>query len=184
MRILFITICLANIAFAFGIIPWMPNPMAVHFAADGTPDGFASPMDNAASMCTLAGFMAAIILGTSWLMTVFPSSCFSMPNRDYWMSEERRPETIRRIRSFCELLGVWMMLFFLIVQWQIFQANQTVPPKPINIGLYGGILLFVIIFETVRSFLSFRLPKEKRQLDESAISTTMTPNEKPKGDDL
>jgi len=182
MRILFIIICLANIAFAFGSLPWMPNSMAVHFAADGVPDGWGLPLVNALLMSLVVGIMAVSILGTSWLITIAPSYSFNMPNRDYWMSEERRPETIRRIRSFCEWLGVWTMLFFLLIQWQIFQANQTVPPKPISIGLYVGILLFVIIFETVRSFLSFRLPKEKRQLDESAILTTMVPNEKTKGD--
>jgi len=184
MRILFITICLANIVFAFGSLPWMPNPMGVHFALDGTPDGWGPPLVNALLMSLVVGIMAASILGSSWLITIAPSYSFNMPNRDYWMSEERRPETIRRICSFCELIGVWTMLFFLIVQWQIFQANQTVPPKPISIEPYVGILLFVMIFETVRSLLSFRLPKEKRQLDEPAIPTTMTPNEKPKGDDL
>ena len=83
------------------------------------------------------------------------------------------------------LIGAGSMLIILLVQWELFQANRTVPPTKLNAVVLlcaTGILVAVIIFESVRFSLSYRLPKEKRQLDGSAIPTTMTPNEKPKGD--
>jgi uncharacterized membrane protein len=164
MRILLIATCLANIAFAFGSLPWMPNPMASHFDLRGTPDGFASPMANAILMSTTLVVMGTIIFSVSWLMTITPPKYFNIPNREYWLNEENRPQTIRRICSCTELMGVWTMLFFLLMQWELFQANQTVPPKLLGNNVYigCGVLLLLITVDTVRLFLAFRLPKEPR----------------------
>jgi uncharacterized membrane protein len=161
MRILFIATCLANIAFAFGSLPWMPNPMASHFDLDGTPNGAASPMVLAIIISTATVFSGTIFLSTSWLMTILPSDYFSIPNGDYWLNEENRPQTIRRICSFTELMGVWMMLFILLIQWEIFQANQTVPTKlGNNVHIASGVFLLTLTVATVRLLLAFRLPKE------------------------
>jgi uncharacterized membrane protein len=70
MRILLITTCLANIAFAFGTLPWMPERVAHHFGLDGVPNGFMSPLTYALVMSIGNIFMGAIILGSSWLTVV------------------------------------------------------------------------------------------------------------------
>jgi len=162
MRILFIITCLANIAFAFGSLPWMPNPVANHFAADGTPNGFMPPIADAILMSTIVGFIAFVLLGISFLFQLnLPSYCFNMPNRDYWLNEENRPKTMRILSLSIERIGVVTMLWMLYTQWEIFRANQTIPPKLHSEALYGSTILFVIIiiFEVVRLFLAFQMPK-------------------------
>jgi hypothetical protein len=53
------------------------------------------------------------------------------------------------------------MLFMLLCEWEIFRANQMVPPNMGNSVLIGvGVLLGVAIY-TVYLLWSFRLPKEK-----------------------
>ena len=162
MRILLIITCLANIAFALGSLSWLPNPMAVHFSHDGTPDGFASPLGNAVLMSLLVGGMGIVFFGLSWFMPILPNSCFNLPNRDYWFNEENRPKTIRRFSAFLESIGAATMFFFLVLQWEVFQANQTVPPKRLNLDMmFGGsiVLIAFILFESVRLYLAFRLAK-------------------------
>ena len=165
MRILLIITCLANIAFAFGSLPWLPDQVAPHFNSDGMPTRLEHPIVPAVIMSVVVVFTGATILGASWLMTICPPYSFNIPNRDYWLSEENRPKTILRIRYSIELIGVGTMLFFLLLQWKVFQANQTVPPKLDGNNIWVGacVLLIVITVDTVRLLLSFRLPKENNE---------------------
>ena len=163
MRTLFIIACLANIAFAFGTLPWMPEKVAVHFGIHGTPNGWDSPISNAIMMSIVIGLLAVIFLCMSLSMSIFPSFCYSVPNRNYWLNEENRSQTIRRLRSFIKLSGIVVFLFFLFIQWEIFQANQRVPMtlNMIEIWIGMGIFIVFVLVESIRLHLSFRLPKGK-----------------------
>ena len=165
MRTLFIITCLANIVFAFGMLPWMPEKVAIHFGANGMPNGWASPIPNAILLSITTAIMGAGILGCSFLTALCAEHMpehFNIPNRDYWLNEENRPKTIRRICSFTEFIGIGIMLFFLFVQWEIFWANQKVPVIVSDNVWVAVVVLFVSLgIETVRLFLAFRLPKEK-----------------------
>jgi len=148
----------------------MPEKMAVHFAPDGQVNRFDSSVVYAVMISVIVCFVAAIMLGisffTSFVTTHMPESV-NIPNRDYWLNEENRPITVRRICSNVELSGVGTMILFLLVQWEVFQANLTVPPGQPNINVLmcgTGVLLAVITFDCVRMLRSFRLPKEKTEL--------------------
>ena len=164
MRILLIITCLANIAFAFGSLPWMPNPMAVRLASDGTPMAFVeNPIKHAMLVSISVGIMATVFLYISRIYLFFcPSGMPFMPNRDYWLSEENRPKMILRIHSFFDSGGFGTMLFFVIGQWVFFQANLGAPPTANLIVLFFGISVIPVFIAVVmvRLYLSFRLPKE------------------------
>ena len=162
MRTLFIVTILANIVFAFGSLPWMPEKIAVHFSLDGTPNRFEPPIVTAMMMSVTVIFTGAIFLGISLLAPIMPPNLWNMPNRDYWLNDENRPQTIRRVCCSLELMGILTMLLFLLLQWEFVRANLIDPPKlSINILHFGlGIYLATITFETVRLCWSFRLPKE------------------------
>ena len=163
MRILFIITCLANIAFALGSLPWMPSPMAIHFGLDGTPNGFAHPITYAMSMSIFVGIVAVLFPSISLVTARTPSSWINIPNRNYWLNEENRPKTLRRLCSSIELCGIAMMLVLLFMQWEFLRASQKVPPKLNNGFFWFGIclLLVFITIEHVRLYLSFRLPTDK-----------------------
>jgi len=151
-----------NIAFAFGSLPWLPDQMAPHFGSDGTPTRLEPPAFTAVIMSVIAVFIGTTFLGVSWLMTVAPSDSFNLPNRDYWLNKENRPKTIRRICSVVEFMGTAAMLFMLFVQWELFRANQTVPPKLEGVYVLFGICVFLIFVTigTTRLYLSFRNTKD------------------------
>jgi len=162
MRILFIITCLANIAFVFGMLPWMPERVAIHFALNGTADRFVAPMENAIEMSFTIGLLAVFLLGISMSMSIMPAFLFNVPNRNYWLNEENRPQTIRQLRSFLDFVGTGFFLFFLFIQWETFQANQKVPVA-LNMTAFcigTGIFVVFVLVEIIRFYLSFRLPKE------------------------
>ena len=163
MRTLLIITFLANIAFAFGSLPWQPNPVAVHFSFDGTANRFESPIVSAISMSIFVGIIAAVFIGASALVPMYATRMperVNIPNRYYWLNEENRPQTIRRFCFSVERIGIGMMLFILFLQWEIFQANRTVSPL-----IFRDYLLYLfvayIIFDQVRLYRSFcRLPED------------------------
>ena len=162
MRILFIITCLTNLAFAFGSLPWMPNPMASLNFRFGGADGLTHPIMYAMLMSIFVSIIAAVFLGVSLLITIYPSWC-NIPNRGYWLSEEKLPKTIRRLCSSIELYGIAMMLLILSHQWELSQANQKVPPQ-----LSGDYFLFQLfalpvlaIVEIIWLHISFPCRKTK-----------------------
>ena len=163
MRILFIITCLANIAFAFGTLPWMPEKVAIHFDANGMPNGWASPIANAILMSLITVIVGATVLGCSFLTAFCAEHMpehFNIPNRDYWLNEENRPQTIRRVCSYTELVGIGSMFFMLFIQWDIFRANQVDPViLSDNVWIACGVLFILLTIETVRLYLAFRLQK-------------------------
>ena len=172
MRIFLFLTCLANIAFAFGSLPWMPERVANHFDLNGVPNGFMSPIVNALLMSVTTGFMGAIFLGASYLMVFLAKHMpefVNIPNRDYWLNEENRPKTVQRLCANVELMGVATMIFMLFLQWEIFRANQMVPPKlEGNSTWIGTGILLVVIAIDIWMLLSFRLPKSEPQSQDSA----------------
>ena len=144
MRTLFIITCIANIAFAFGTLPWMPDAMLISIIA--------------------AHLGAGVLIGS--MLTETGLELSYMPNREYYLNEENRPKTIRLYRSFVESIGVGVMLLFLFIQWVIGQYFQADVPNLVETGvrnlMIGFITFFVfLIVECVRLHLAFRLPKGK-----------------------
>ena len=162
MRTFFLLLCLANIVTAAAAVWVMPDPMATHFGRDHLADGFMSPAEYAALMGGFVVFLAMVFLVMPRISHRIPARRWNLPNRDYWLSEEHRPETMRRLCSFLDVIGFATMLFFLLVQWQVFHANQAAPPR-LNPALFWPSLVAfftVTITLSIRMIRSFRLPKK------------------------
>ena len=146
MRTLFIITCLANIAFAFGTLPWMPDAVLISVIAVHLGTG--------------------VLIGS--MLTEMGLELSYMPNREYYLNEENRPKTIRLYRSFVESIGMGTMILLLFIQWAIGQYFQADVPNLVELGVRNlmiGICVFCafMIVECMRLYLSFRLPKGKEE---------------------
>ena len=143
----------------------LPDPAALHFGADGAANGFASPAENSLAMIGFSTLMAIVFIGTAYLMLVLPASLINLPNKDYWLSEQRRPETMKKIAAFMDEMGIGTMAFFLLLQWEILQANRLDPPRlsPNVMNVATVVLVAFLLIVTVRILLAFRLPKNADQ---------------------
>ena len=165
MRTLFIITCLANIAFAFGSLPWMPEKVATSMPCPRDQNGFASPIALSCAMSGAVVFMGLALIGMTYRSVPNTLSKYPhFPNSDYWLNEENRPKTIRRLRSCYYLIGIWVMLCLLSSQWDEFRANQMVSPEFENSGMtiFCVYAFFVPLgIYPLWIMLSFRLPKGK-----------------------
>jgi len=165
MRLLFLILCAVNIAVAVTAIWLMPDPMVTHYGADGQPDETMSPTRYAALMS--GTFVAVVVFFLMpWIAHYLPSWMWNIPNRDYWLSRENRPRAIRITRSILDRLGVVLMLFFLLVQWKIFQANRADIPRQHPAIFWSGLAVLgvALVMAQARTTPAFRLP-EKTERD-------------------
>ena len=183
MRILLIIACLANVAFAFGSLPWMPNPMVILFD-NKVPVEFGSPIGWAIQRSIEAIVIGTVGLCNRWFATWFvwtlpfmPMTYF-LPNSTYWVdykwgcftwncvNEKNRPQAIRCFAVWTELSCVAILLCHLFLQWSHFQAHQMVPPQYTT---FNEVVTVVSILVTatfqyfIAFYLSFRLPKTETQ---------------------
>ena len=177
MRTLFVITCFANIAFAFGTLPWMPEKVEYSFYCDGRYGRFILDEDGryvlrykSVSLLTHAVLMNITIIGVGaifWglsLVPFTPITSYGTPNRNYWLKEENRPKIFRRARSYCESMGFGVMLVFLSIQWDIFSFNQVTSFHYHTVQDYATLIVIAfLIVETIRYVLFLRLPKGKEE---------------------
>ena len=85
----------------------------------------------------------AVVIGVFHILRFVPTSCFTLPNRDYWLAPERRQATL----EYLERQGFWLacliVAFMTEVQFLILQANTLTVPA-LRAGK-GWIMIFVFL---------------------------------------
>ena len=137
-----------------GLLHWvsvysqLPDTMASHFAANGTPNGWQSRQ---------AFFLlTAIIIGVSAFPTFFvtrsiskrPPDKINLPHKEYWLSPEHREETWRFIGTFMAWFGCAMLFVLLYAVSQAINFNLPSIHRFDTQGMWyvlAGFILSVIL---------------------------------------
>ncbi len=139
--------------------PKLPVRVASHFGGDGVADGWQSPSGFMTFDLLMIGIMAGSFGLLPALMRRFPASMINVPNRDYWLTPERRTETLATLERSMLWIGTLTMVFLILVMHMVIAANLNPPPvlgggfMPLLIGYLA--LIAVACFGLVRRF---RLP--------------------------
>lgn len=104
---------------------YLPNRVAIHFGIDGRANQW---MDkNAATM-----LMMAIQIAFPWILVaiasgirVIPIGLINIPHREYWLTGERRSESLRYIMGMLASIAVLESLFVSAINHLSFVANRT-----------------------------------------------------------
>ncbi len=152
-----VVICIIEIARLWGITP---ERMAAHFDIQGHPDRFVPKKEFFWFQIQTLGVTLLISLLPQALFLFIPLELVNMPNREYWLSPERRDETRDRLSSFGAIVFAVILLVIQFVfelsayanlQTPIyFDAELMIPVIVASLVLIGIILLWLI--------LSFRIP--------------------------
>jgi serine/threonine-protein kinase len=139
----------------------LPEIVAVHFDASGSPNGFATRESCRQLMLWFTlGAPAFIVLVTALIPRLIPPAMINIPNRDYWLAPERAAESV----SFLSEQGIWFGCIFLVflawVDELLVEANSITPPAfPTGAFLGAMALLFAAIgLWAVRMFRRFGRP--------------------------
>lgn len=130
----------------------LPERFATHFGANGTPDGWMGKDENVSFVAVMGIGIPWLIVGLGLLTRFLPNYLFNLPNKDYWLSPERKTQTCLYV---CRYI-IWMMcitvLLFAGGQYSIVKANQSSPVK-MSMSLFG-----VILFGYLAAMLLLTLP--------------------------
>ncbi|HEY6329780.1 MAG TPA: DUF1648 domain-containing protein [Blastocatellia bacterium] len=134
----------------------LPATVVSHFSASGAPNGWSPKL----SLFVLYGIVmtVAIVISTvvPLLVQVLPPSMINLPNKDYWLSDEKRPETIRVFRRYFRWFGVMLMALLVAVFQVVFQANLvSVPPSPMVFWVLLGTFIAATLIWAIRFSIRF-----------------------------
>ncbi len=113
-------VCLGQAAYYY---PLRPDRVASHFGVSGRPDAWASKESFMKIYLVAVGFITVLFSGIGCVLRRTSDSLINLPNKDYWLSPERREETMdflsRRFLGF----GSATLLLFLDMFHQSFRVH-------------------------------------------------------------
>ena len=132
-----------------------------HFSAGGIASGFMARSDYVL-------FMLAMTLGVPLLIAVFtvlvpwlvPIDKLRLPNRDYWLTPERRQETMSALATSGLGMASIVAAFLIAVHLLVITANQQLPPRLDNTTLWllVGALVVASVFWQFLRWRRFKVP--------------------------
>jgi uncharacterized membrane protein len=141
----------------------LPERVASHFDGAGRPNGFQS-RDGFLwiSLAMSLGLFATLSVTASWVRRI-PNGLLNFPNKDYWLTAERRDAAITRFAVFLDWFG-FATLIVTTAAWELaLQANLTRAPFDNRTmwGLLGAYLAFTIVW-SIGVMRAFAIPASAR----------------------
>jgi uncharacterized membrane protein len=126
----------------------LPPVVASHFDASGVANG-------SMARTVYVRFMLALIVGLPALFALIsyaiatPGARVNLPNRDYWLAPERRPQTVSYLRTHLARFSMVLVVFLCYVHWLVVRANEVSPAQLSNRAMFAGlgaILVFALVW--------------------------------------
>jgi hypothetical protein len=138
--------------------------MASHFGPSGAPDAFMS-RDGFVTVMALVCVLP-VLLGTALpaLIRKMPNAVINMPNKDYWLSPERRERSLSRLSLWLKWLAVPIAALLVLVVDLTLRANLA--RTGLDMTVFGaGFVAYlggtaILLIEMYREF---RVPTESER---------------------
>ncbi len=158
--IILVVLILAFIAQTVYFYPHLPETIASHFDASGKVNGMMSKNSYFAFLSILLVLLVAVFSSVSRWLPKMPDSMINVPNKEYWLSPERREETFAVFGSSFAWMAVAVTALFIAIDQIVLSANvlrKDVDPLAfwIVLGVFF-VIVIALIFVSLKRF--FRTP--------------------------
>lgn len=102
----------------------LPDRMASHFGASGAADGWSSKSSYLTFSILMAAFMMLGLPALGRLFTAGSGAGLNVPNKEYWLRDENRPELQRRLTGDLLFLGAVTGLLLSWIDVLVVLANR------------------------------------------------------------
>jgi len=133
----------------------LPPTVASHFDARGNPNGWMSKEMFVIVEAAILIFVVGQFLLVPFLVRRLPNSLINLPNREYWLSDEHREETLSIVGSYFEIFGAAILVFFIVVNQFVYQANVSKTNLSSSMWfIVVGFLVFTLVWliKLIREF--------------------------------
>jgi len=103
--------------------PLLPDRVASHFGASGLPDAWSGKESFVKIYLIVVAVIALLFPGIGLILRKTPASLMNLPNKDYWLSPERREETIAVLSRQFLWFGSATLLLLLDIFHQSFRVH-------------------------------------------------------------
>ncbi len=121
--IVFIILLLLCITHAVYYYPLLPDRVASHFGASGRPDAWSGKGSFVKIYIIVVAFIAVLFPGRGLILRKTPASLINLPNKDYWLSPERKQETVAVLSRQFLWFGSATLLLMLDMMHQTFRVH-------------------------------------------------------------
>ncbi|HTZ33327.1 MAG TPA: DUF1648 domain-containing protein [Methylomirabilota bacterium] len=124
-RLLFIVLLALGLLQWAHLYPQLPNVMAAHFTANGTPNGYQPKQAFFTLMFVVLGLSAFVAFVTPRILANKPPERINLPNKAYWLSPEHREETVRFFQAQMAWFGCAILFVLLYGTSLAINANLS-----------------------------------------------------------
>lgn len=126
--LLVVALVAAGAAFIVATSGNLPERVASHFARGGQANGWMPREAYVAFILGAAVLIPFVLVALlAWLPHAFPRAV-NLPNRAYWLAEERRDATLASLSAFAWTFGALLVLLIAGLHWAVVEANASRPP--------------------------------------------------------
>jgi uncharacterized membrane protein len=157
-------ICLTVFAVAFIVYTtrYLPDTVATHFDGNRQANGWMSRNGYLIFMlCFMIGISTFVSYVVGTLPRKFPQWT-NVPHRDYWLSAERREESLLFLSAHGKRLGCLIVMMMLGMHYTLLIANHMRPPT-LPLSTFTSVLIgfsLALIWWIVRLYRRFPKPKD------------------------
>jgi len=141
----------------------LPEIVGSHFGTSGFASAWQTKVAFFTVELTVIVVATIVSFGIPRLIAAMPASAINLPNKDFWLSPQRREGTISFLRTQMAWFGCALLAFLLLVMELVFRANLQKPPR-LNTAAFVLALLMFVVFSamwSIRLVLRFsRTPEQ------------------------
>ena len=115
----------------------LPDEVASHFGVNGQADGSMTRNAFMGLMVALQFGLALMICGLSFSMGKLPASLLNIPNKEYWLHEDRKTETIAYNQNVLNWIAAATAVFMVVLFQLTIQANMGNGVQKLNLPVFG-----------------------------------------------
>ncbi|HWW18939.1 MAG TPA: hypothetical protein VNY81_09975 [Candidatus Saccharimonadales bacterium] len=137
--------------------PRLPEVLGSHFAGNGAVNAWQSKAAFLSTELAVVVLAAVVGFGIPRIVGAMPVSLINLPNKEYWLSPERRAETLGYLQMHMAWFGCALLAFLLFAMDLVYQANLQSPPRLNSAAFVPGLVVFLLFvtISTVRLVARF-----------------------------
>lgn len=136
---LFVLLCLGFLLYVNETSSLLPGRLATHFGGRGQPNGWMNRSGYTTFISLLGVGLPLFVIALCFLCRFLPAWTVNIPNREYWVSPERRSRTYGYLLAHSLWLGCLLVAFVAAMHYLTIQANRSIP-----VHLAGGSMIMVL----------------------------------------
>jgi hypothetical protein len=122
----------------------LPDTVASHFAASGVASGF---LPRPLYLRLMLALVMVLPPGINVLVSLSlrgTAARINLPHREYWLSPQRRPESVDFVRRQIAHFATVLIVFLCYVHWLVVRANARTPPVLSLSWFAAGMVVFLL----------------------------------------